>query len=79
MVTLNLTPEEKQIIIKELAERIKDLVYANAQQRTEEAINLLLKCDLKPDEPIQINFTYQFLITDLIQIVGRHRRTSQGV
>ena len=72
---LELTEEEKNAVIKELAERMKDAVYMNAEKKAEKAINKILKLkELSPDEPIEIKYKFTFIINDVLQILGRVRR-----
>ena len=83
MEKLKLTPEEKEAIITEITERLKDVVYMRARERAEEILGLLLKYNeesensLKPTTPIEIDFKVQFLWGDILQIVGRLRREKE--
>ena len=74
MVRLKLTPEEKEAIITELAERMKDIIYMNAREKAEEALNDILKADLHPNDTIEIDYKFQFIFNDILQILGRTRR-----
>lgn len=74
MVKLKLTPEEKEAIITELAERMKDIIYMNAREKAEEALNDILKTDLHPNDTIEIDYKFQFIFNDILQILGRTRR-----
>jgi hypothetical protein len=78
MVKIRLSKEEKEYLIRELSERIKDTIYMNDRQQTKEAVEILLSRiqdkDVDPHEEFEIVFHYKFVINDLLQIVGRHRR-----
>jgi len=74
VVKLALTEEEKQAIIVELAQRMKDLVYMNAEEKAEEIIDKILKSNPHPHTKFRINYTFEFMLNDIIQIVGRIRR-----
>ena len=71
---LQLTEEEKEALIEELAERMKDIVYMNAWQRAEEAINAILNMDVDPSESVWIDYKFQLSINEIIEFVGRLRR-----
>jgi hypothetical protein len=78
MVRLRLSEDEKRYVIAEVAERIRDLIFMNAYNKTEEAINKLLENvkdeDVKSEYEFCISFNYSFIVNDLVQIVGRYRR-----
>jgi len=82
MKELKLTQQEKEAVIDEIAERLKDVVYMRARDRAEEILELLLEDEmkeyLKPTTPIEINYKIQFLWADILQIIGRLRRTSDA-
>jgi len=74
MVKLKLTPEEKNAVIKELAERMKDTIYMRAEDKAKEVIENLLKVSFEPEDPIIINYQIEMVGTDILQILGRIRR-----
>ena len=78
MVKLKLTKKEKNAVVKELAERMKDVVYMNAEEKAESAVNELLELDLSPDSSININYKITFLLNDILQILGRIKRQKRG-
>jgi hypothetical protein len=83
MVRLDINNLERSFLICELSERIRDLAYMNARKRAEEVIDNLLKTwkdkDVDPNTQIEVNLHYQFLVNDLIQILGRYRRMKGGL
>lgn len=78
MVKLKLTPEEKNAIITELAERMKDIIYMNAREKAEEALDQILEDSLSPNDIIDIDYNIRFVFNDILQILGRIRRTKMG-
>jgi phenylpyruvate tautomerase PptA (4-oxalocrotonate tautomerase family) len=78
MVKIKLSEEEKRYLIRELSERIKDVILMNAHKRAEEVVDIILRDihdrDVDPHEEFTVQFNFKFLINDLIQIVGRYRR-----
>jgi len=74
MVKLKLTPEERNAIITELAERMKDIIYMNAREKAEEALDDILKADPHPNDTVEINYKFQFIFNDILQMLGRIRR-----
>ncbi|RLG36789.1 MAG: hypothetical protein DRN91_07105 [Candidatus Alkanophagales archaeon] len=77
MVKLKLTAEERNVIITELAERMKDIVYMNAREKAEEALNDIVKEDLHPNDVIDISYNFRFIFNDVLQILGRVRRQNE--
>jgi len=77
MVMLKLTPEEKNAIITELAERMKDIVYMNAREQAEKVLNEILRGNPSPDDVIDIEYKIQLVFNDILQILGRIRRKKQ--
>jgi predicted house-cleaning NTP pyrophosphatase (Maf/HAM1 superfamily) len=66
--------EESEAIKNKLAERIKDYVFMVAQEKASEVINRMSKQELIGEDTIEINFQMDFLMNDLLQIVGGFRR-----
>jgi hypothetical protein len=79
VVRIRLTEEEKELIIRELSERIKDLVFMSAYYHTKQALRKIFDQiqdrDVDPNQLFTVNFHYSFVLNDLLQIVGRHRRS----
>ena len=72
----NMTEEERILVIKEIAERMKDLVYINAEMKAAEMLDNLPKDILEylSDDPIKITYTINFCVGNLQEIIGRERR-----
>ena len=68
-----LSKKEKKIVVDELSKRLKDVVFMNAHIRSEEVFEKV-KDYASSDDSIQINFTIEFLVNDIRQILGRGRR-----
>jgi len=75
---LNLTEEEKNIIITELAERMKDIVYINAKEEAKKALNNILTGYVTPTMEIEITYKIKFILNDILQMLGRIRRQKEG-
>jgi len=71
---LQLTKEEKELVINELAERMKDMVYMNAKVKAREVVEQALRMKLNSDEKVVVTYEFEFVFNDIIQIVGRRRR-----
>lgn len=77
MVELQLTDEERKAIVAELAERMRDLVYMNAEKKAEEALDRILKQAPTPDTVISVTYEVRFVFGDVLQILGRLRRREE--
>jgi hypothetical protein len=66
---------EREIIIAELAERMKDVVFMNAEAQSVRVFDDLpantWRC---PDNRLVIRYDFTFVVNDMIQILGHHRR-----
>jgi len=79
---LKLSDEEYEAIIKEIAERVRDIVFMNAERKVKqslpkEEVEKLLDSgnDIKV---ISVVHRVEFVVGDLIQILGRLRRGKQN-
>ena len=68
--------EEFEIIIIEISERLKDMVYAKARELTRKELKPLKKDILRgySGDKFKISFSIEFLAGDIQQIVARKRR-----
>ena len=75
-LTIDFTKDEEEILLDELAERLKNLAYMFARSRIEEAYYKLKDMSLHPDgdEKITIVVNLGFIANDLFEIVGGIRR-----
>lgn len=70
-----LTEEEREILTRELAERMKDLVFSNAKLRAREALtNLGDFLNLSSDYSFEVTYKFKFCAGDFQQILARKRR-----
>jgi len=69
-----LTEEEKEIIVDEIANRMKDIVFMNAGKRAAEIVPLIDFNSEDTGSEVQFVYTINFLVNDFIQILGRKRR-----
>ena len=76
---MKITPEEKRLLVKELAERMKDIIYMNAEQYAEELVDDILKKEPKPNDCLEVRYIFRFVYNDLRQIIGRIRRTAKEI
>ena len=76
---LCLTEEELDETAKEIAERVKDLVYMNLEHRVRDALEkTFASCvDLDPNDKLTLTWKLTFTVNDIIQIAGRLRRTKR--
>jgi hypothetical protein len=78
MVKLILTEGEKEYLIKEIAERIRDLIFMNADDKVKRVMDVILADiegkDVDPNQEFRIEFCYRLAIGDIVQIVGEYRR-----
>jgi len=77
---MKITEEEYNQIIKELAKRLRDSIYINAERKIRERTP---KCffenfDFKGDT-LEMNYDYQIMIGDLFQILGGIRRNKKRI
>ncbi|RLF03884.1 MAG: hypothetical protein DRJ60_07910 [Thermoprotei archaeon] len=72
---LKVTEEEKEILINEIAERMKDVIYMDAKEEARKVLEYILEKDFQSSsDSITINFEFKFVYSDLVQILGRYRR-----
>ena len=72
---LKVTEEEKEILINEIAERMKDVIYIDAKEEARKVLECILEKDFQSSsDTIRINFEFRFSYGDLVQILGRKRR-----
>jgi len=75
-----ITDEEFEYLVQEIAERIKDVVYINAEEKVRKALEIIRDKILVEDQDreIQFRFTVIMLFGDLRQIIARYRRKKQN-
>lgn len=74
---MKISNEEYELVVKELSERIKDVVFVNAEKNvrkilTKERLEQLL--DLDGGSEVELNYVITFVVNDILQIIGRKRR-----
>lgn len=79
MKLVKLTKKEKQTIVREMAERCKDIVYMNATRNVREVLNQLKFTDFRNNDKIEFTYYIGILVGDLIQILGREKRDPKKV
>jgi len=71
---LKLTKKEKEFLIEELSEKMKDVVYMNSRRRAKELVDKLQEMNLEPESKLEITYKIVFVFNDILQIVARVRR-----
>ena len=69
------TEEEMNTIVKEICERIKDIIYMNLEHRIRMTVQDVIEIDPLIDDYIDIEWKITLAVSDLIQIIGRVRRS----
>ena len=79
---MQISDEEYEAIIHELAERVRDVVFMNAERNLRNALpkdRVEQLLDMPGYQPIDIEHHIEFTVDDLRQILGRCRRSSHEV
>jgi len=66
--------KEVEEIKKEIAKRIKDYVFMVSKEKASEVIDKISKLSFIGEDVIEVNFQIDFLMNDILQIIGRLRR-----
>lgn len=76
-----LTDGELEVVIKDLTERAKDLLFTTLEPKMKESLTQSLKNqDIDPtktDQRITVNYELSFVVGDIFQILGHLRRRGQ--
>ena len=76
---LNYTLSEKEEIVEEIAERMKDIVFSNAYEKSRQALENNSFFEGKDgDSQVTVFYRIDFIVNDIRQIVARHRRAKEG-
>lgn len=68
-----LSVQERQVVVDEMAERVKDFVFMDAKEKVREIIDEQnWVCD--GEDSLVVHFEVEFVVNDLVQIIGRMRR-----
>ena len=78
-----ISQEELALLQKEIAERLKDIVYAHADLRARELLkkaedSIMYIMDEDGEEEYRINFQVQMMAADFQQIIARARRLAES-
>jgi len=75
---VRLTPKEKRLVIEEMAERMKDVVYMNALDQATRVYQQIPDYHWEnPDNKITVDYHFTFVVNDMLQIIGRKRREAE--
>lgn len=69
-----LTPEEKEGVINVLAERMKDVIFANAQDRARQILQEIIDLKVKRNDTITFHYKINMLGNDVIEAIGAVKR-----
>ena len=67
-----ISPEEVELLIQEVSERLKDVVYMMAKEETRKMLNELKAVDF--DDTFTFHFKVKMVGGDFFQILGRGKR-----
>jgi len=76
---IDFTEDEEEMVLDELAERLKNLVYMFARSKIEEAYQKLKDMSACHDGEDKITITVElgFIVNDLFEVVGGFRRNKE--
>ena len=67
--------ENREKIIKELAERMKDVIYVNCERKAEQVFDkIIMRSVDEGEDRLEITHTFTFVMNDLFQIAVRDER-----
>ncbi len=70
-----LSQDEYEFVIDEIAERIKDMIYMNIREKIKNKFDLHFKnLNFNGVDSLVIDYEFEFIFGDIQQIVGRIRR-----
>jgi hypothetical protein len=70
-----LSQDERDIVINEMARRVKDVIFMEAENAVRKELERIGDNELNPNDSIIFNYTVDTLFFDILQIVGRIRRS----
>jgi hypothetical protein len=71
---INMSSQEREIVINELAERMKDIVFMTSKEKIVAVLEQMEGMTFGNDDDITVQYEINFVIGDIIQMVGRERR-----
>ena len=75
-----LPEEEKDVVVNEIYERWKDIVYMNAKGRIRETFerSVSVPSRLTTDDDLYLSIRLHLVVGDIVQVLGRYRREKDG-
>lgn len=67
----------EEVIINELSERCKDVVYKKSLSIARQTINILKNVRMEGGDSIDLDYTITFIVNDILQIIGRIERKGE--
>ena len=77
-VKLSFAPEEEEVLVKEIYERLKDTVFMMAEVRARELVAKVQEMEFDAATKITVTYEIYLSVAELLQIVGRYRRRMNG-
>ena len=68
--------DHKDVVISELAERMRDIIYMTAEEKAREIVKSLEGVLMNGEDTIDVEYEFSFVVNDIFQIVGRAERES---
>lgn len=68
---------EFEEIVKEISNRIKDIIYMDVEHKVRKIVYNTIALNPFVDQDIEITWTIRLNVSDLVQIVGRIRRSKE--
>ncbi len=80
-VFVELPEEEKVVVVEEIFERWKDMVYMNAKGRIRQVFErgVNVPSTLYTEDEINLSICLCLVVGDIVQVLGRYRRKKSGV
>jgi len=76
-----LPEEEKDVVVNEIYERWKDIVYMNAKGRIRETFerSVSVPSTLTTDDDLYLSIRLHLVVGDIVQVLGRYRREKDEI
>ena len=79
MTVGELVKGHEALVIKEMADKCKDVIFMNAERRMAQCLQQV-KCrdvdDEDDEDKLHVTYNFYFIIGDFVQAIGRKKRTN---
>jgi len=72
-----LTPEEIELVVDELSERVKDMAYMTCKSKVRAMLSGCKIYDMSSGDSLTLTWKLDLVHGDILQIVGRNRRKDE--